>query len=66
MINMALINMSGLRKEVMKLGARVGGGALAEIAGFEEERICSDIARFVRSARISGRKTLKKEDIVKS
>lgn len=60
---MAFINKKALKREFAKRGARVGKNVLDFFIKIKEKDIKEDIEKIVRNAKLSGRKTIKKEDI---
>ena len=59
-----LINKSKLKKVLSKLNYRVNNENLNLISNILSENSLEIIEKILRNARISGRKTLRKEDII--
>jgi histone H3/H4 len=59
-----LINKSKLKKVLSKLNYRINSKNLNLISNILSENSLEIIEKILRNARISGRKTLRKEDII--
>lgn len=60
---MAIINKNALKREFNKLGMRIGKDVLDFYIQIEKKKINNEIEKIVRNAKISGRKTIRKEDV---
>ncbi len=60
---MGLINRKSVKEEFKKRNAKIGNECLEYFVKIEEDKIKQKIVEVVRSMKISGRKTLKKEDL---
>lgn len=64
MIKMAIINRKGLKKELARKGMRVGKKVLEFYVNLKEREIKEDVEKIARNAKLSGRKTVRKEDVI--
>ena len=63
MIKMGTLNRKGLKKKLAERGFRIGKNVLEFFIQLKEKEIGKEIEKIVRNARLSGRKTIKKEDV---
>lgn len=57
-----MIKKKVLREKIQKKGYRIGNSILNEIARKFSFQLDGEIERIIRNAKVSGRKTIKKED----